>query len=95
MPAAVLCVRVRPGFRKSELRPPVNGEWRLAIAAPPVDGKANAACVAFLAKLLGIAKSNVSLSAGKASRRKRFRIEGLAAAELDQRLRAAVDNGGS
>ena len=49
---------------------------RLRIPAPPVEGAASAALVAFLARELGLARSAVTLVAGERSRMKRLRIEG-------------------
>lgn len=48
----------------------------VAIAAPPVDGEANEALTAFLAKSLGVAKRAATVEAGDASRIKRVRIDG-------------------
>ncbi len=48
----------------------------LRVAAPPVEGAANAALVAFLAKSLGLRKSDVALVAGEASRIKRLHLSG-------------------
>jgi uncharacterized protein (TIGR00251 family) len=50
---------------------------KIRLAAPPVDGKANACLIGFLADQLGIAKSSVSLVSGESSRAKRVRIDGV------------------
>ena len=52
-------------------------ELKLAITAPPVDGKANKAVIAFLAKLFGVAKSSVSIKSGQQSRHKRCVVQGV------------------
>lgn len=52
------------------------------MAAPPVDGEANAALIAFLSKTLGVAKSAVTLISGESSRVKVLSVAGLSAAEL-------------
>lgn len=65
---------------------------KLRVAAPPVDGAANAAVIAFLAKGLGVAKSRVSIVAGETSRQKSVAVEGEAgelAARLSQWLAAS------
>lgn len=54
-----------------------DGLLRIRLAAPPVDGAANAALVAFIAEILDIAKSRVRVVSGVASRRKVVRIEGM------------------
>jgi uncharacterized protein (TIGR00251 family) len=55
----------------------------MRIAAPPREGKANAALIAFLADTLGVSRSRVSLVRGNASRHKVVEIDGL---ELDEAL---------
>ncbi|MBL8250694.1 MAG: YggU family protein [Candidatus Competibacter sp.] len=70
----ILNVRVQPrGGRDQWLEPRGDRVW-VRIAAPPVDGKANAQLRAFLAKLFGVAQSQVSVLAGEASRDKRLRV---------------------
>lgn len=53
-----------------------DGRLRLQLAAPPVDGEANASLVEFVAELFGVRRSAVQLMAGATGRRKRLRIEG-------------------
>lgn len=60
---------------------------RVRVAAPPVEGAANAALVAFLAKTLGLPRSAVTLRAGARSRIKRLRLEGQ---DLPARLAALL-----
>lgn len=48
---------------------------KIRLTAPPVDGKANAHLLAFLAAAFGVAKSQVSLESGQQSRQKRVRIQ--------------------
>jgi len=59
---------------------------KLALTAPPVDGKANEACIEFFAKLLNLPRSSVTIAAGHTSRNKVIRVSGLSAEELRQRL---------
>ena len=54
--------------------------------APPVEGRANAALIAFLAKRLGVRKSQVEIVAGATSRRKMIRVIGLVAQEVEKGL---------
>jgi uncharacterized protein (TIGR00251 family) len=69
--------------------------WRegalvIRLAAPPVEGAANRACLKFLAEILDVAPSRLSLDSGEKSREKRFRVAGLtseaARAKIDSRL---------
>jgi uncharacterized protein YggU (UPF0235/DUF167 family) len=50
--------------------------YRLQLAAPPVDGKASEACVAYVAELAGVAKSRVRIVSGATGRMKVVEIEG-------------------
>ena len=59
------------------------------LAAPPVDGAANAALVALLAKALAVRRSDVTVIAGEASRLKRIRIDG-DGPRIAERLRAMI-----
>ncbi len=74
--AVVLSLHIQPGAKRSELAGLHGDALKIRLAAPPVEGRANAALAAFLAGLLGVPKSAVSLEAGTTSRRKRVRIEG-------------------
>ena len=56
------------------------GRLQTRLPAPPVDGEANAALLAFLADALGVKRADVALLAGETGRRKRVRIAGLAPA---------------
>lgn len=84
--AVVLSLHVQPGAKKTECVGPHGDAMKLRLAAPPVDGKANAELVAFLARFCGVARSAVTLVSGETSRAKRVRVEGLDA-ETRERLR--------
>lgn len=60
------------------------GELKLQLTSPPVDGAANQSCREFLAKQLKRPKSAVTLISGETSRHKRLRIEGATAGQLEQ-----------
>lgn len=59
-----------------------NAALKIALAAPPVEGKANAALVAYLADVLGVSRSRVQVIAGAQSKNKVLRVSGVNAAEL-------------
>ena len=82
-------LRVQPGAARRRVAGKVGEEWKLAVAAPPVDGKANEACIEFLAELCSAPKSAVKLVAGASSRRKIFEIDGRETAEIDDRIQNA------
>ena len=79
-------VKVQPRARKNALTGELDGALKLALTAPPVEGKANQACVDFLAKLLKVARSSVTIASGLTGRRKVVRIAGLSAQQLRERL---------
>lgn len=82
---ATLTLHIQPGAKKTEVAGIHGDALKLRLAAPPVDGKANAALLAFLAERLGLPKAAVTLKSGQTSRRK---IVEVAAApdDLAQRL---------
>lgn len=75
--ALVLSVHVQPGARTTGVAGLYGDALKLRLAAPPVDGKANAALCQFLADYCGVAKSSVTVLSGHSSRAKRVRIEGM------------------
>jgi uncharacterized protein (TIGR00251 family) len=77
---------VQPGAKKTEIVGEFDGALKLRVLAPPVEGKANAAVLAFIGKRCGVSKSAVSLISGELSRHKRVRIQGVSAALIWQQL---------
>ena len=71
---ARLAVYVQPGAKRTEIVGEYDGCLRIRLAAPPVDGKANAALCAFVAKRLGLSPGAVDIAVGHASRWKRLRL---------------------
>jgi uncharacterized protein len=61
---------------------------KVRVAAPPQDGRANAALEALLATALGVPKSAVRVASGHSSARKRVDVDGLARDEIERRLAA-------
>ena len=78
----LLTVHVQPGARQTAAAGVHGDALKVRLQAPPVDGKANAALLAYLAAALGISPRQLTLVAGQTSRRKRVRVEGVAADEL-------------
>ena len=77
-----LSVRLHPGARKNGVAGVHADALKIALTAPPVDGKANEALIAFLAETLHLPRARVSLVAGTTSRAKIVRITGKSAAEV-------------
>ena len=63
-----------------------DGAVLIRIAAPPVDGKANAALIAFVAKTVGVPKGAVTIVRGETSRNKVIRVEGQSPADVHAAL---------
>lgn len=79
---AVLAVYVQPKASRCAVCGLYDNSLKIAITSPPVDGKANKAVIAFLAKLLRVAKRDVQLYSGQQSRRKQFIIAGRSVEEV-------------
>ena len=86
MQSATLDVRVVPRARRSAVDGERNGAVLIRLAAPPVDGAANEALVAFLSDALGVPRRDISIVSGEKSRSKRVRITGLDAGSIRARL---------
>jgi uncharacterized protein (TIGR00251 family) len=64
-----------------------DGVLLVRVAAPPVDGAANRACVELVAEVFGVKRGQVTLASGETAREKRLTIAGLSDEERDERLR--------
>lgn len=80
-----LTLHIQPGAKKTEVAGVHGDALKIRLAAPPVDGKANAALIAFVADRIGVAKSAVSLKSGQTSRRKVLEVTA-APADIEQQL---------
>jgi uncharacterized protein len=85
--AARVRIRLTPRAGRDELTLREDGVVLVRVTAPPVDGRANAAACALVAKRAGVAKSRVSVATGARSRDKVLAVEGLTEAELRRALR--------
>jgi len=86
-------VKVRPRAKKNAITGDAGDALKLALTAPPVDGKANEACIEFFAKLLNLPRSSVTIAAGQTSRNKVIRVTGVTAAQLRERLGLTANAG--
>lgn len=85
---AVLEILAQPRASRSRVVGEHDGRLKIQLAAPPVDGEANAALLAYLAGALGVKRADVALLAGESGRRKRVRVSGLGADAAAARLLA-------
>ena len=70
-----LQLKVKPGSREESLVELADGSWVACVKAPPVDGKANAAVIALVARHFGVRKAQVSIRSGLSGRLKRVQVE--------------------
>lgn len=77
----ILDLHIQPGAKKTEVVGRHGDALKIRLAAPPVDGKANAALVAFIAAKVGAGRTAVELVSGLTSRAKRVRVAGISPAD--------------
>jgi uncharacterized protein len=82
----VLPVRAQPGARKAGILGEQAGALKVAVTAPPEDGRANKALTELLRDALGLKRSQIELLSGATGRDKRFLIGGVSRTELESRL---------
>ena len=83
-----LSVVVQPRASRTRVVGEHGGLLKIQLAAPPVDGEANAALVEFVGKLFGVPRRQVRLAAGETSRRKRLVVEGVDVASAEAVMNA-------
>jgi uncharacterized protein (TIGR00251 family) len=83
---ARITVKAHPRARRSAVAGRHGDAWKLDLAAPPVDGKANEECIRFLAEFAGVPRSHVRIVSGVSGRMKIVEIEGVSQDELERRL---------
>jgi uncharacterized protein (TIGR00251 family) len=87
---ATFQVKVHPRARKNAITGVVGDALKVALTAPPVEGRANEACIAFLANFLNVARSSVTIAAGESSRQKLIRVAGMQASQVEETLRTIL-----
>jgi uncharacterized protein (TIGR00251 family) len=88
-----LSVRLMPSASRAGVVGRQGEAWKIRVAAPPENGRANDALVSLLADTLGLARRDVSVVAGQRTRNKVVALEGISASELDRRLVIAAGAG--
>ncbi len=86
--AVLLKVRVQPRAASNELAGIFEGSLRVRVTAPPVEGAANEACRALLAKKLGVPVSRVEIVGGQKGKNKNIRVSGVSKERLLELLKA-------
>jgi hypothetical protein len=89
-----LAVRAQPGAKKTtivgEYGEGDSAQLKIAVQAPPVEGRANEALITFLAKTFSVPKRSIELASGELSRSKVFVIRGLSMARAESILRVEL-----
>ncbi|HRF49546.1 MAG TPA: DUF167 domain-containing protein [Anaerolineales bacterium] len=84
---AALLVKITPRAKRTAVIGRLDdGSLKIAVAAPPEDGKANAALIRFLALTLGVREAHIEIVSGHGAPRKLIAITGLTPAEVERRL---------
>jgi uncharacterized protein len=84
--AVTFAVKIHPRARKNAITGEFGNALKLSLTSPPVDGRANRACIEFFAKLLMVPRSSVTIASGQTSREKLIRVSGLSAEEVRRRI---------
>lgn len=70
----IIKVKIAPGSSKNKIIGVYNDSLKITITAPPVEGKANKKCIAYLAKYFDMAKSKIEIISGQTSKNKLIKI---------------------
>jgi uncharacterized protein (TIGR00251 family) len=84
---ARITVKVQPRAKATRLAGKLGDAYKLQLAAPPVDGKANDECMRFFAELLAVPRKSVRIVIGLTSRLKVVEIDGVAQEAVDRLLK--------
>ena len=83
----IIGVRLKPGAKREKIVSIDEREICLAVTAPPVDGKANEALIKFLAGVLDVPKSGITILRGQTSRIKLVELSGMTKEETIKKIR--------
>jgi len=75
--ATVIALHIQPGAKRSAICGMYGDALKIAIQAPPVDGKANSALRTFISDRLDLSAAAVTIISGVSGRDKRVRVEGI------------------
>ncbi len=79
-------VKVHPRAKTNAITGELGNALKVSLTSPPVEGRANEACIEFFAKLLKVPRSSVTIASGQTSRQKVIRVDGLSAEEVRKRI---------
>ncbi len=91
---AAITVKVTPRAKKTEVAGLMDdGTIKIRVAAPPVEGAANEALIAFLAQTFGLPKAQIDIVAGAASERKLISLVGISPEQVNDAIRRLLPGG--
>jgi uncharacterized protein (TIGR00251 family) len=79
-------VKIHPRAKKDAISGELGEALKLSLTAPPLEGRANQACIEFLAKLLKVPRSSVTIASGHTNRNKVIRVAGVTGQYVRERL---------
>ncbi len=79
-------IRVHPRAKKNAITGELGDTLKVSLITPPVEGRANEACIEFFAKLLKVPRSSITIASGHGSRNKVIRIAGVTGQSVRDRL---------
>jgi hypothetical protein len=85
-----VAVRVHPRAKIDAITGQAGDVLKLSLTAPPVEGRANEACIAFFAKFFAVSRSSVTIAAGQSSRNKVIRVSGISREVVQAKINQAL-----
>jgi uncharacterized protein (TIGR00251 family) len=79
-------VKIHPRAKENAITGELGDALKLSLTSPPVEGRANEACIEFFARLLKVSRSSITIASGQHSRGKVIRVSGLSAEEVRGRI---------
>jgi uncharacterized protein len=83
-------VKVHPRAKKNAITGELEDFLKVSLTAPPLEGRANEACIEFFAKLLKVPRSSVTIASGQSSRNKVVRVVGISSEEVRKRIADSI-----
>ncbi len=80
--AVAFAVKIHPRAKKNAITGELGDALKVSLTAPPLEGRANDACIEFFAKLLKVPRSSVTIASGHSSRNKVIRVVGMTAEQV-------------
>jgi uncharacterized protein len=79
-------IKVHPRAKKNAISGAIGDALKVSLTTPPIEGRANEACIEFFAKLLKVPRSSVTIASGQTSRNKVIRVVGVTGQYIQNKL---------